>query len=80
MRLPFIRRFRRKSGEGRVWGAILDRVLRRPLLSAVAAGALLVALALPALQLHTTQTGIEGITTPVVAPVPEADGRLPGHP
>ena len=29
-RIPFVRRLRRKSGEGRVWGAILDRVLRRP--------------------------------------------------
>ena len=80
VRLPFIRRFRRKSGEGRVWGAILDRVLRRPVASAVASGAVLVALALPALQLHTTQTGIEGITTPVVAPFQKLMDAFPGTP
>ncbi len=51
-RIPFVGRRRRDDGEGRIWGAIIDRVLRRPLLSAILAGGLLVALALPALQLH----------------------------
>ena len=38
---------RRRGGEGRIWGAIVDRVLRRPLLSAALAGGLLLALAAP---------------------------------
>jgi uncharacterized membrane protein YdfJ with MMPL/SSD domain len=55
-RVPFLGR-RRRDGEGRVWGAIVDRVLRRPALSAVLAGGLLVALAVPALQLRMMQPG-----------------------
>ena len=29
-RVPFVHRLRRDDGEGRIWGAIIDRVLRRP--------------------------------------------------
>ena len=57
VRVPFVHRLRRTDGEGRVWGAILDRVLRRPLVSALIAGGLLVALAAPALQLRTETPG-----------------------
>ncbi len=42
-----------------MWGAITDRVLRRPLVSVVLAGGLLLALAAPALQLTTVQPGID---------------------
>ena len=50
-RIPFLGR--RVGGEPRVWGFVLDRVLHRPALSvALSAGALL-ALAVPALGLHT---------------------------
>ena len=60
VRMPFVgRRAHRGDGEGRLWGAIVDRVLRRPALSAAAAAALLLALAAPALQLHLAATGIE---------------------
>ena len=55
-RIPFISRFRRE-GDSRVWGAILDRVLRRPGLAAAASGGLLLVLALPALFLHTELPG-----------------------
>ena len=41
---------KRDDGESRVWGAMLGAVLRRPLVSAIASTAVLVALALPALQ------------------------------
>jgi RND superfamily putative drug exporter len=56
-RVPFVSRLRRDDGEGQIWGAIIDRVLRRPLVSAVLAGGLLVALAVPALQLRMVQPG-----------------------
>jgi uncharacterized membrane protein YdfJ with MMPL/SSD domain len=59
LHVPLVGRLRRDKGEGRVWGAIVDRVLRRPLLSAVLAGGLLVALAAPALQLHMATPGPE---------------------
>jgi uncharacterized membrane protein YdfJ with MMPL/SSD domain len=55
--VPLVRRLRRDDGEGRVWGAVVDRVLRRPLPSALIAGGLLVALALPALQLRMATPG-----------------------
>ncbi|MDX6409425.1 MAG: heme transporter [Gaiellaceae bacterium] len=57
LRVPFVSRLRRDNGEGRVWGAFVERVLRRPLLSAVLAGGLLLALAAPALQLRTATPG-----------------------
>ena len=46
-RIPFLQRRRRNGGESRFWGAILDRVLRRPVVSALAAGAVLIALTVP---------------------------------
>jgi len=55
-RVPFVGR-RRSDGESRFWGAIVDRVLRRPLLSVLLAGGLLVALAVPALQLRMAMAG-----------------------
>ena len=57
-RLSFIHG-RRRNGESRLWGAIIDRVLRRPLVSAVLAGGLLLAIAVPALQLQTAQPSID---------------------
>jgi uncharacterized membrane protein YdfJ with MMPL/SSD domain len=59
LHVPFVGRLRRNGGEGRVWGAIVDRVLRRPVVSVVVAGGLLVALAVPALQLRMVQSGPE---------------------
>jgi uncharacterized membrane protein YdfJ with MMPL/SSD domain len=57
VRVPFVGRLRRDDGEGRVWGAIVGAVLRRPLASAVLAGGLLIALAIPALQLRMVPAG-----------------------
>jgi uncharacterized membrane protein YdfJ with MMPL/SSD domain len=45
--------FYRRRGQDRFWSAVVRAVLRRPVLSVVSSTALLVALALPALQLHT---------------------------
>jgi RND superfamily putative drug exporter len=61
VRVPLIWRLKREDGEPRVWSVILDRVLRRPLVSAIGATAVLVALALPALNLHTAISGIDGL-------------------
>jgi uncharacterized membrane protein YdfJ with MMPL/SSD domain len=52
LHVPLVGRLRRDDGEGRIWGAIVAAVLRRPVLSAVLASALLVGLAIPALQLR----------------------------
>ena len=50
-RIPFLGR--RAGRESRVWGFVLDRVLRHPILSAVVSGGALLALAAPALTMHT---------------------------
>jgi uncharacterized membrane protein YdfJ with MMPL/SSD domain len=59
-RVPFLRPERR-TGESRVWSAVLDRVLKRPLASLLIAGAVLVTLAIPVLHIHTADSGIEGL-------------------
>jgi RND superfamily putative drug exporter len=59
LRVPFVHRLQRRNGEGRVWGAIVDRVLKRPVLSVVLAGGLLVALAIPAYQLRPANPSID---------------------
>ncbi len=60
-RVPYItRRRHRAKGESRVWGAILDRVLKRPLVSTLVAGGLLVALCIPALGIQFKDPGFDG--------------------
>jgi uncharacterized membrane protein YdfJ with MMPL/SSD domain len=59
LRVPFVHRLRRNEEEGRVWGAIVDRVLRRPALSAALSCGLLLLIAAPALMLHTAEPGID---------------------
>jgi uncharacterized membrane protein YdfJ with MMPL/SSD domain len=73
LRVPFAGRLR-GNGDGRVWGAIVDRVLRRPLLSTLLAGGLLVAIALPAVQLHLAVSGPD--TFPRSLPVVKAYDRM----
>ncbi len=74
LRVPLVGRLRRDDGEGRIWGAIIDRVLRRPLLSAVLAGGFLVVLALPAIQLRMVQPGVD--TFPKSLPAVQAYDRM----
>ena len=78
-RIPFLHRLRSKNGESRVWNAILTAVLRRPVVSAVAAGAVLVALTIPAFSLNTTTTGVDDISIPEIAAAEEVRRRLPGR-
>jgi uncharacterized membrane protein YdfJ with MMPL/SSD domain len=61
-RVPWVAKRRHKTnGESRVWGAILDRVLKRPLVSVIVAGGLLLALSIPALSMHTVNPGVSGL-------------------
>jgi uncharacterized membrane protein YdfJ with MMPL/SSD domain len=60
-RIPFLGRRRHAASESRVWGAILDRVLARPLVSAVASAGLLAVLALPVLGMKTELTGVNDL-------------------
>jgi RND superfamily putative drug exporter len=60
LRIPLIGRSaeRGTGAEGRFWSAIVRAVMRRPVVSLVLSAALLVALALPVLQLRTGEAGI----------------------
>jgi uncharacterized membrane protein YdfJ with MMPL/SSD domain len=61
-RIPFLgKRLARRDSESGVWAWLLDRVLRRPLVAALISGGLLVALAIPALGMHTASAGTEAI-------------------
>jgi uncharacterized membrane protein YdfJ with MMPL/SSD domain len=77
-RIPFVGRFTRKDGESRVWNAVLDRVLRRPVVSFVTAGALLVALTVPAFSLTTATTGVDDISIAEIEPWKNYDKAFPG--
>jgi RND superfamily putative drug exporter len=61
-RLPLLSRLGKDSHDSRVWGWILGRVLRRPLVAAVLAVGVLLALAAPALHMHTTVTGPDDLS------------------
>jgi uncharacterized membrane protein YdfJ with MMPL/SSD domain len=57
LRVPLVRRPRRDDGQGGFWAAIVDQVMRRPVLWAVLSGGLLIALAIPAAQLRLQSGG-----------------------
>jgi uncharacterized membrane protein YdfJ with MMPL/SSD domain len=60
IRLPIVgrRSTERRNPEGRMWGAIIDRVLRRPALSLGISTVALLALAVPALGLNIGTSGV----------------------
>ncbi len=78
-RIPFLSRRRRES---RVWQALLGGVLRRPVLWGGLAALLLILLAIPALRLHTAESGIQGLPRdlPVMQVIARADKAFPGGP
>jgi RND superfamily putative drug exporter len=55
-RVPYFGRRRAAARESKLWGAVVDRVLKRPLVSAAVAGAILIALTIPAFGLNTVQS------------------------
>ena len=68
-RLPIVgrRSVERDNPEGRFWGAIIDRVLRRPGISLAIATVALVALALPALGLNIGTSGVSTLPNDLAA-------------
>jgi RND superfamily putative drug exporter len=81
-RVPFLAKRRESGKEGRVWSAILDRVLRRPLVSIIVAGGILVALTVPVLGMHTALSGSQGLPKDmeVAATLKRIDKAFPGGP
>jgi RND superfamily putative drug exporter len=60
-RVPFVGRLHREGAESGFWSAIVGTVLRRPVVSVILAGGALILLAVPALRLHTANSGVEGL-------------------
>jgi RND superfamily putative drug exporter len=79
-RLPFLRPEKR-TGEPRAWSWVLDRVLKRPVVSILAAGAVLVTLAIPVLHIHTADTGVDGLprTIPIMKTYDRMQAAFPGE-
>ncbi|HEX6325613.1 MAG TPA: MMPL family transporter [Jiangellaceae bacterium] len=69
VRLPIVgrRSVERANPEGRMWGAIIDRVLRRPALSLAISTAALVALAVPAFGLSIGTAGVSTLPDDLAA-------------
>ena len=80
-RVPYIAKRRHKNkGESRVWNAILNRVLARPVVSVILAGGLLVALSIPALGMQFKEAGTEGMSRsqPIIQTLDRIDAAFPG--
>jgi RND superfamily putative drug exporter len=65
-----------------VWGWIIDRVLRRPVVSLVAATAVLLVLAFPALEMRTVNPGVAGLprSLPIMQTYDRIQAAFPGGP
>jgi RND superfamily putative drug exporter len=79
-RVPFMRPERR-TGEPRAWAWVLDRVLKRPLVSMAIAAGVLVALAIPALHIHTADSGVDGLprSLPIMQTYDRMQAAFPGE-
>jgi uncharacterized membrane protein YdfJ with MMPL/SSD domain len=73
-RVPLLGRFRGRDGESRLWGSVVGAVMRHPLILGGGAAAALVALAIPALTLHTVNSGMQGL--PRDLPVMQVYNRI----
>jgi uncharacterized membrane protein YdfJ with MMPL/SSD domain len=80
-RLPVVGRRRRPAGQSRFWTALTSRVMTRPVLAIVLAGGLLVALAIPALQLKAVTSGVNDLPQdiPVIATYNKAKAVFPAE-
>jgi uncharacterized membrane protein YdfJ with MMPL/SSD domain len=73
-KIPYLHRLRREGGENRFWKAVLTPALRRPALAAAISGGVLLAMAVPVLNLHTAQSGLDAL--PNSAPTVETIKKI----
>ena len=80
-RIPLIGRLRARRGGRSAWAAIVERVMRRPVVSLLASAGLLVALALPALGMHLVVSGADDLPRdiPVVQTYDRVTAAFPGE-
>jgi len=60
-KIPYLHRLRRGSGQNRFWKKVLAPAMRRPGIAAAVAGGALLVMALPVLNLHTAQSGLNAL-------------------
>ncbi|MFK8905773.1 MMPL family transporter [Streptomyces sp. YS-3] len=84
-RLPFLNRLKRgkrnSGGESRVWRAVLGAVLRRPKAALALAAGALIAIALPAVGMHTQNLTLDqefGDSLPIVGTYDRVNQTFPG--
>jgi uncharacterized membrane protein YdfJ with MMPL/SSD domain len=78
-RIPFLGKRMQRRTHSRVWSAILRPVMRRPLVATVLASAVLIGLSIPALGMHTAQSGIEQLPqTPIMQTLAKMQKAFPG--
>ena len=81
-RVPFFGRRKHAAGESRFWGYVLDRVLRRPIVSTALAAGLLVAAAFPLFGMHTKLPSFTDMPKelPIVQTYKQVIAAFPGAP
>jgi anti-anti-sigma factor len=81
-RVPFVNRLHKSGVESGFWSAIVGTVLRHPIVSVALAGGLLVLLTVPALRLHTANSGVQGLPRdlPVMQTYDRIQEAFPGEP
>jgi RND superfamily putative drug exporter len=81
-RIPYIGKRKHAAGESRFWGFVLDRVLRRPALSLLIAGGLLVVAATPIMSMHTKLPSMADMPrqVPIVKTLQDVLAAFPGAP
>lgn len=80
-RIPFFGKNLKSTAEPRIWQWLLDRVLRRPWLSAGLSAAVLLALTLPIFKLHTQLSGFTDLPkdVPIVKTYSTIQKAFPGE-
>ncbi len=80
-RIPFLGRLRKERGENRVWARILSPALRHPVIAAVGSAAVLLVLAVPALDVHPAQSGLDALSksAPTVGTLNRIQDAFPGE-
>ncbi|GAA0666420.1 MMPL family transporter [Streptomyces thermocarboxydovorans] len=81
LRIPFLHKRAAGGGDSRFWGAVLDRVLARPVLAVVVATGALLAVAAPAVGMKTQNLTLDqefGDSLPIVQTYNRVNEAFPG--
>jgi RND superfamily putative drug exporter len=80
-RIPFVRRLSERRQGRSAWATVVAAVMRRPVVSAIASAGVLIALAIPALGMHTVVSGAEDLPrdVPVVQTYDRMTDAFPGE-